>query len=82
MESQSILQGLRKPKILGMSIFDWATSLLAAYLVGTYLFKIKGALQWSLFILAWILFGIVAHKAAGVDTMLGYYLGLNGPPKR
>ena len=82
MDSESLLQRLRGPKVLGMSIFDWVTSLLAAYLVGRYLFGIKGVNSWGLFIIGWILFGVIAHKLACVDTMLGYYLGLNGPPKR
>ena len=78
----SLLSQLRKPKILDMSVFDWVTSLLAAYLVGLYAFKIKGLVYWGIFIVCWILFGVFAHKVAGVDTMLGYYLGLNRPPKR
>uniref|UniRef100_A0A6C0DTR2 Uncharacterized protein n=1 Tax=viral metagenome TaxID=1070528 RepID=A0A6C0DTR2_9ZZZZ len=75
------LDRLRGPKILDMSIFDWVTSLAAATLVG-WLFGITGGAHWVLFILAWILFGVVTHYAFGVKTMLGYYLGLNTKPLR
>lgn len=64
-----------------MSIFDWLTSLLAAALVGIY-FKLNTGLQWIAFLIGWIAFGVVTHLAFGVDTMLGYYLGLNPPPVR
>jgi hypothetical protein len=74
------LQVLRKPKILNMSIFDWVTSLLVGGLLGWWL-GLKGV-QWAWFLLAWILFGVAAHYVFGVDTMLGYYLGLNPVPQR
>jgi hypothetical protein len=36
----------------------------------------------SLFIVAWTLGGVATHYAFGVNTMLGYYLGLNPLPVR
>jgi hypothetical protein len=63
-----------------MSIFDWITSLLLAALVG-YFLSIKG-IQWLPFLFAWTLFGVLAHYAFGVNTMLGYYLGVNPAPVR
>jgi hypothetical protein len=80
MEPCTPLQYLRKPKILNMSIFDWVTSLLGAGLFGWWL-GLKG-IQWLWFLLAWVVFGVVTHLAFGVDTMLGYYLGLNPKPER
>jgi hypothetical protein len=80
MEPCTPLQTLRKPKILNMSIFDWVTSLLGAGLVGWWL-GLKG-LQWLWFLLAWVVFGVITHLAFGVNTMFGYYLGLNPPPER
>jgi len=74
------LQTLRKPKILGMSIFDWAVSLLLGLLVGLYL-SVKG-IQWIPFLVAWIAFGVAVHAAFGVNTMLGYYLHINPKPVR
>jgi hypothetical protein len=76
----STIQLLRKPKILNMSIFDWVTSLLLAVIVGFYI-GIKGY-QWAPFIVMWTLFGVLTHYAFGIDTMLGYYIGLNPPPER
>ena len=74
------LQRLRKPKILNMSIFDWVTSLLGAGLVGWWL-GLKG-LQWVWFLVFWVVLGVVSHLAFGVNTMFGYYLGLNPKPER
>lgn len=75
------IQALRKPKVLGMSIFDWVVSLLGAWLLGCYI-GVKGVEQWFTFVIGWILIGVIAHKAFGVDSMLGYYLGLNAKPVR
>ena len=81
MKKCSWIQSLRKPKILNMSIFDWVTSLLVAVLVGRY-FGITGYLKWIAFLVIWTLGGVAVHYAFGVNTMLGYYLGLNPPPVR
>ena len=78
MEKCSTIQSLRKPKILDMSIFDWVTSLLGAFLIG----KLFGVSNWLLFIFGWIAFGIFAHLYFGINTMFGYYLGLNEKPVR
>lgn len=77
----TLLETLRGPKILDMSIFDWVLSIAAAVLVGKW-FGIKGIEQWTGFFLFWILFGIVVHWSFGVKTMLGYYVGLNEKPER
>jgi len=74
------IQTLRKPKILGMAIFDWTVSLLLGLLVG-WLLSVKG-IGWIPFLLGWIAFGIAVHAAFGVNTMLGYYLNLNPKPVR
>lgn len=73
---------LRKPKILDMSIFDWVTALLGGYLLAYYLFNIKDTNSILLFELGFIIFGIVVHKIFGVNTMFGYYLGINEKPYR
>ena len=77
----TLIDTLRGPKILDMSIFDWVTSIAGAILLGNYA-VIKGLEKWIGFILLWIVFGIVVHYVAGVNTMLGYYLGLNEKPER
>ena len=81
MKKCSWIQTLRKPKILNMSIFDWLASLLAAVLVGRY-FGITGYAKWVIFLLAWTFGGVAIHHYFGVNTMLGYYLGLNPKPIR
>jgi hypothetical protein len=74
------IEALRKPKILDMSIFDWVTSLLGAWLVGVF-FRVRGWM-WPPFLLFWVFLGVFTHLAFGVNTMLGYYLGLNPKPQR
>ncbi len=81
MSSCSVLQKLREPKILDMSIFDWATSLGAAVVVGLWM-HLKGSVRWIGFLVAWTLAGVAIHWVLGVDTMLGYYLELNKRPVR
>jgi hypothetical protein len=74
----SLIEKLRSPKILDMSAFDWITSLMGAVLVGKWI-QTK---DWFTFILAWIAFGVVAHLIFGVDSMFGYYIGVNKKPVR
>ena len=73
---------LRKPKILDMSIFDWVTALLGGFLIAYYLFHITDQMSIILFEIGFIIFCIIIHKLFGVNTMLGYYLGINDKPKR
>lgn len=74
---------LRQYRIAGMAIFDWTTSLLGAVVIGYFLLEKRNSwVLWTLWIAVWILFGIFIHFVLGVDTMLGYYLGLNDKPKR
>jgi hypothetical protein len=65
-----------------MSIFDWIASLLGAFLVGYFLLKLRGYTNWAVFIVAWTLAGVGIHAAFGVNTMFGYYLGINPKPVR
>jgi hypothetical protein len=76
------MDALRKPKILDMSIFDWITALLFGYLLAKYLFKLSDTSSIVLFEISFIVFGIIVHKLFGINTMLGYYLGINDKPIR
>jgi hypothetical protein len=73
---------LRKPKILDMSIFDWATALIGGYLLAIYFFEFRDTHSIIIFEIIFIIFGIMIHKLFGIDTMLGYYLGINKKPLR
>lgn len=75
------LKTLREPKILGMSIFDWITSLLGAYIIGRW-FHFRTRQQWVSWIILWIVLGVFVHAIFGINTMLGYYMGLNPRPLR
>ena len=81
MTDYTLIDKLRQPKIADMSIFDWVTSLLGAFILGKFI-GIHSRNAWVLFILAWTLFGILAHWYFGISTMLGYYLGINDKPIR
>jgi len=80
METTLSIHELRKPKIFGMAIFDWTTSLLGAFLIGKFLLKLHKPIEWILWIFFWILFGAAVHLYFGIKTMFGYYLGLNNKP--
>lgn len=82
MAACTLLQRLRGPKLFNMSIFDWVASILGAFLIGKFLLKLEGARDWTLFILAWVVFGVAVHKLFKVNTQFGFYLGLNPRPKR
>jgi hypothetical protein len=73
---------LRKPKILDMSIFDWVTALLGGYIIAYYFLELKDTNLIILFEIGFIIFGIIVHKIFGINTMLGYYIGLNEKPVR
>ena len=73
---------LRKPKILDMSIFDWITTLIGGYILAVYIFKFTEINDIVIFELLVIIIGIFVHSIFGINTMLGYYLGLNEKPIR
>lgn len=78
----TLLETLREYRIVGMAIFDWATSLLGGWIIGYFIFKVRTLCNWVLWFIFWILLGILVHIIFKVDTMLGYYLGLNKKPDR
>ena len=73
---------LRKHKLLDMSIFDWVTTLLGGYIIAYYVLDLKDTHLIILFECGFIIFGIIVHKIFGINTMLGYYLGINEKPIR
>ena len=73
---------LRKPKILDMSIFDWITTLISGYLIAKYVVKTDDITIIIYVEIGFIIFGIFVHKLFGINTMLGYYLGINNKPIR
>lgn len=84
MTDSSFIQDLRSVRVFDMAVFDWFFSLLAATIIGKYALMLKGwqdGLLWAVWILCWILFGVFVHKAMGIDTKLGYYLGINKDPR-
>lgn len=73
----TILETLRAPKVLKMSIFDWAVSICLYVTVGLFVFRLQGAIAWSVFFVMWVLFGMLVHVLFRIPTKLGFYAGLN-----
>lgn len=74
-----IIDNLRKYRIFEMAIFDFSVTFLSAFIIKK-LFKLKYSVI-NIFIFL-IILGIIVHKLLNIDTMLGYYIGLNDKPKR
>lgn len=79
--SGGLIETLRGPRIAGMAIFDWVMSLLLAWVIGRYALHLSGGLAWSLWIVDWVLLGLVVHRMLGINTMFGYYMGMNARPR-
>lgn len=77
-----LLEALRRPRVLGMALFDWAASLLAGWAVGRYGVGVRGAWPMASWLAFWVALGVAVHVALGVPTQLGFYLGLNGPVEK
>jgi uncharacterized membrane protein YcaP (DUF421 family) len=71
---------LRGPRLFGLAIFDWTLSFSIAWIIGHYIIKLVSIKQWVIFLILWVLFGIIVHVAQGVPTMSSYYLGLSAKP--
>ena len=71
----SFVDKLRRPKIFGMAIFDWALTVVGILIILA-IFSLQGlaAILASVGIVA---AGVATHKFLEVDTQFGYYLGLN-----
>ena len=86
----SWIELIRQPKIFNMAIFDWASTLLASFIIAKLLFRILDINKYKVsFILFYfyvtillLILGIFLHIFFDVNTMLGYYLGISKKPKR
>ena len=66
-------------KVLDLTLWDWLLAFAGSGLVG-YALKLKGAQSWGIFLLAWILIGMLAYRFFGVQQP-GYYLGIQSGSK-
>ena len=64
-----------------MTVLDWLTFFTGSGLVGAFVFKLKGAQAWAIFLLAWTFVLVSVHKVLGVQTQVGYYLGISKNPR-
>jgi hypothetical protein len=78
----TLIEKLRSPKILNMSVFDWITSMMGGLAIGKYVLHLKSAAAWVAWIVAWIVFGVIVHMIFKVKSMFGYYIGVNEKPVR
>ncbi len=81
----TLIQQLRTPRIFNMAILDWVMTLFGAYILTHFLsryfknenfYRLLFNVTFGLTVLA-----IFLHWLFGVNTVLGYYLGLNEMPK-
>ena len=72
---------MKQPVIFGLTLLQWAASFMGVGLIGAFVLKLKGPQAWGLFLLAWTLFGMIMLRVFGIQTQLGYYLGLVKDPK-
>lgn len=63
-----------------MKLSDWLFAFTGSGLVGWAL-KLKGVRAWSLFLIAWILIGTLVYDVTGIQTHVGYYLGIEKDPQ-
>ena len=68
----STIDKLRKPKFLGMAIFDIVMTIVGILFIVAYTNKSFTTVSAGVF-----MFAVLTHWFFGVDTQLGYYLGLN-----
>lgn len=68
----STVDKLRKPKFLGMAIFDITATIIAILFIVAFTNKSFVSVSSCVF-----LFAILTHYYFGIETQLGYYLGLN-----
>jgi hypothetical protein len=66
-------------KVLDLTLWNWLAAFTGSGLVG-YALKLKGAQSWGIFLLAWILVGILVYRVFGVQQP-AVYLGLQGDSK-
>lgn len=66
-------------KVLDLTLMNWLVAFTGSGVVG-YALKIKGAQSWGIFLLAWILIGIVAYKFFGIQQP-AVYIGLQSDSK-
>lgn len=67
-----MIDKLRKPKFLGMAIFDITATIIAILFIVALTNKSFATVSIGVF-----LFAVLTHWYFGIETQLGYYLGLN-----
>ena len=89
----SIITSLRKYRILGMAIFDFAMTILIVFLVHLYMWRnpiekqnnrsyMQYFISLGLFIIGSIWLGVIFHYLFNVKSQLSYYLGFNDQPNK
>lgn len=73
----SIIDELRKTKIMKMAVFDWVLVIIAAMIITWYMNPVNMISTFLIIFVALVILGIITHKILGIPTMFGYYLGLN-----
>lgn len=84
MKTCSLLQQIREPRILGMAIFDWVATFIGTFLITKLIYFFYKKIKFTNLYIGITLFLLVLapfiHWYLNIDTMLGYYLGINKMP--
>lgn len=77
MSGSSLINRLRGPKIMNMSIFDWTATFIVAVIISYVIYKKIDFMDIIKIFIVLIIIAILTHYFFGIPTMLNYYLGLN-----
>lgn len=72
---------LRQTTIYGMTLIDLATTVFAVFLVWL-IFGFRTPRAFLILLAITLIAGIMVHLYLGIDTMIGYYIGVNPRPWR
>jgi len=78
----TLIKTLRTPKLFNIAIFDCVATLISAILIGKYIFKFNNIFDMTIWIIIVFAFGVFIHYLFDINTMVGYYLGINDKPDR
>jgi hypothetical protein len=77
----SLSSSIHNPRVFNFAIIDVIGTVAIAYIIWKYT-PLQRTIGFPVFCAVVFLAGIIAHRISGIDTTLGYILGLNGRPVR
>lgn len=72
-----LIDTLREPKILDFVIFDWAATIISAYMVSSFI-----DCSFIVVLLILLIISVILHVVFKIDTKTNYLLGISKYPIR